>query len=482
MSFSFRFPIVNLRGRILLAMLTLVLIGFGASMKVLEVYFKEEKSKYRRERLERKERAIAAHLSRELERNIDDLNEGKDALSVFGSELSVIADIHNMDVGLYSMAGDLLLSSNSEINEQVAFPSRLPEGLRYNRNQAIVLSLEGDDREVLMYAEEIKGSNEIPLAIMVVPYKDGLIQPLEDLKFYRSLALLNSLLFLAAVLFAYLLSKSITRGLEAVSDAMRRSAKGGDAKVKWGSKDEIGALVGEYNRMIDVIEKNAKALAQAEKESAWKEMAQQVAHEIKNPLTPMRLMTQIHAVNADKQTNESIKEFSEGMLAQIDAMSQVAGAFSQLTNISSEHKSKVNLRELLRECSAAYPNATLLVPNSGEFIVLANSKQLLRVLNNLLNNAFESVPRRRDPLVAFGMREEEGRVQLFVRDNGIGIDQDLLGQVFVPQFTTKSKGTGLGLAIVKTIIESFQGRIWVDSTNEEGTEFIFSLPIASDYS
>ena len=234
--------------------------------------------------------------------------------------------------------------------------------------------------------------------------------------------------------------------------------------------------------MIDVIEKNAKALAQAEKESAWKEMAQQVAHEIKNPLTPMRLMTQIHAVNADKQTNESIKEFSEGMLAQIDAMSQVAGAFSQLTNISSEHKSKVNLRELLRECSAAYPNATLLVPNSGEFIVLANSKQLLRVLNNLLNNAFESVPRRRDPLVAFGMREEEGRVQLFVRDNGIGIDQDLLGQVFVPQFTTKSKGTGLGLAIVKTIIESFQGRIWVDSTSEEGTEFIFSLPIASEYS
>jgi signal transduction histidine kinase len=80
------------------------------------------------------------------------------------------------------------------------------------------------------------------------------------------------------------------------------------------------------------------------------------------------------------------------------------------------------------------------------------------------------------------MREEEGGVQLFVRDNGIGIDQDLLGQVFVPQFTTKSKGTGLGLAIVKTIIESFQGRIWVDSTSEEGTEFIFSLPIASDYS
>ena len=113
----FRFPIVNLRGRILLAMLTLVLIGFGSSMKILEVYFNEEKTKYRRGRLERKERAIAAHLSRELERNIDDLDSGKDALSVFGSELSAIADIHKMDVGLYSMAGDLLLSSSADLEQ-----------------------------------------------------------------------------------------------------------------------------------------------------------------------------------------------------------------------------------------------------------------------------------------------------------------------------------------------------------------------------
>jgi nitrogen fixation/metabolism regulation signal transduction histidine kinase len=301
--------------------------------------------------------------------------------------------------------------------------------------------------------------------------------PLKDQKFYRSLALLNGLLFLSATLFAYLLSKSITKGLEAVSDAMRSSAKGGDPKVKWSSKDEIGKLVSEYNRMIDVVEKNAKALAQAEKESAWKEIAQQVAHEIKNPLTPMRLMTQMHALKAEDQTKESIKEFSEGMLAQIDAMAQVAGDFSQLTNISSENRKNIDLRELLRECAAAYPNATLLVPESGQYLVLANQNQLLRVLNNLLNNAFEAVPRRRKPLVSFGIHEDDENAILFVRDNGIGIDPDLRSQVFVPQFTTKSRGTGLGLAIVKTIIESFQGRIWVDSTGGDGTEFVFSIPL-----
>jgi signal transduction histidine kinase len=99
------------------------------------------------------------------------------------------------------------------------------------------------------------------------------------------------------------------------------------------------------------------------------------------------------------------------------------------------------------------------------------------VLNNLLNNAFEAVPRRRKPLVSFGIHEDDENAILFVRDNGIGIDPDLRSQVFVPQFTTKSRGTGLGLAIVKTIIESFQGRIWVDSTGGDGTEFVFSIPL-----
>ena len=305
MTFSFRLPIINLPARILLAMLTLVLIGFGSSMKILELYFKEEKTEYRRERLARKEKAIAAHLSRELERNIDDLKSREDALNVFDSELSAIADIHNMDVALYSMSGDLLISSSSELDEVVTFPPQIPEDLNYQRDEAVLLKSD-DAREVLMYASEIKGSNEIPLAVMVVPYSDGVNLPLKDQKFYRSLALLNGLLFLSATLFAYLLSKSITKGLEAVSDAMRSSAKGGDPKVKWSSKDEIGKLVSEYNRMIDVVEKNAKALAQAEKESAWKEIAQQVAHEIKNPLTPMRLMTQMHALKAEDQTKESI--------------------------------------------------------------------------------------------------------------------------------------------------------------------------------
>ena len=122
----------------------------------------------------------------------------------------------------------------------------------------------------------------------------------------------------------------------------------------------------------------------------------------------MRLMTQLHAMNADEHTPESIKVFAEGMLAQIDAITQIAGDFSQFTRLPAHDRKAVSLRNLLKECHVAYPNASLLISRDGDWTVLANEEQLLRVLNNLLNNAFESVPDGRKPLVSFGLRVEEG--------------------------------------------------------------------------
>ena len=472
-------PTITLRMRVFLSMLLLVLIGFGATGIVSGLHFKAEEVEYHKDRLQRKEQAIEAHLTHELNRQSDGPLRAAELPELLSSELCAIADIHNMDVALYSMDGALLLSSNPVLNEDGTFPMQLPEGIRDHRNQVLTIHPVNDTlREVMIYSTEISNASGLPMAIMVVPYTDGRVMPVEDEAFFRALAYLNLALFLAAAYFAYLLSRSITRGLDAVSDAMRQTRSASDKKhVKWKSSDEIGILIAEYNRMVDMTEEHAKAIAHAEKESAWKEMAQQVAHEIKNPLTPMRLMTQLHAMNAEKQTPESIKEFTEGMLAQIDAMAQIAGDFSQFTRLPAHERQEVSLRNLLRECHAAYPEASMLVPKEGEWTVLVNEEQLLRVLNNLLNNAFESIPEGRKALVSFGIRKEENRVLVFVRDNGSGIPEDRKQQIFEPKFTTKSRGTGLGLAIVKTIIESFQGRIWVEDSSEAGTEFVFSLPL-----
>jgi two-component sensor histidine kinase len=179
--------------------------------------------------------------------------------------------------------------------------------------------------------------------------------------------------------------------------------------------------VDSYNRMVHETHENAKALALAEKENAWREMAQQVAHEIKNPLTPMRLMTQLHASKAKSLTPEEVKEYAEAMLAQIDAMSAVAGDFSELAKITTGVLRPVDLTVVLRRVQLAYPGLELAVPH-GDWVVRGTEDSLLRVFNNLLNNALDAVPDGRTPSLALTVRDDEGAVLISVRDNGGGID------------------------------------------------------------
>jgi signal transduction histidine kinase len=218
-------------------------------------------------------------------------------------------------------------------------------------------------------------------------------------------------------------------------------------------------------------------LANAEKERAWREMAQQVAHEIKNPLTPMRLMTQLHASRAAQLTADEVRNFSESMLAQIDAMSAVAGDFSELAKISNGPLRPVDLATVLRRIQLAYPGIDLALP-AGPWMVLGTEDSLLRVFNNLLNNALDAIPQGKQPNVSVTVREDEGHILVSVRDNGSGIAPERWEAIFAPHFTTKSTGTGLGLALVKSIIAGMGGRIWIESSSPEGSVFMLRLPRA----
>jgi signal transduction histidine kinase len=296
--------------------------------------------------------------------------------------------------------------------------------------------------------------------------------------FFRALAWLHLVLFVAATYFAYLLSRSITQGLDAVGSAMKGNPEDGSSNprpVAWKSKDEIGQLVDSYNRMVHETQENAKALALAEKENAWREMAQQVAHEIKNPLTPMRLMTQLHASKATNLTPKEVKDFSEAMLAQIDAMSAVAGDFSELAKITSGVLRPVDLNSVLRRIQLAYPGLELAMPH-GDWVVRGTEDSLLRVFNNLLNNALDAVPDGRTPSMALTVRDDEGAVLISVRDNGSGIDSARWEAIFEPHFTTKSTGSGLGLAMVKSIVTGMGGRVWIESSDAHGTEVMLRIP------
>jgi len=472
---------LTLRARIFIAMFMLVVLGFGATGVVSLLHFKAEEVEYRRERLKRKEQSIEAHVAHELQRALgSDISEA-DLLAVLHEELCSISSIHQMDVALYTMGGERLLSSNMTLVDEGVLPPRLPELVHSRRNQ--ILSLADPSRpgeDMMLYTAELEDAMGLPVALMVVPYDPNVSRPIEDMAFFRALAWLHLVLFVAATYFAYLLSRSITQGLEVVGNAMKGNPEDGSSNprpVAWKSKDEIGQLVDSYNRMVHETQENAKALAVAEKENAWREMAQQVAHEIKNPLTPMRLMTQLHASRAAQLTAADVKEYAEAMLAQIDAMSAVAGDFSELAKITTGVLRPVDLAVVLRRIQLAYPGLELAVPH-GNWVVRGTEDSLLRVFNNLLNNALDAVPSGRTPALALSVRDDEGAVLVSVRDNGSGIDPERWEAIFTPHFTTKSTGSGLGLAMVKSIVEGMGGRVWVDASSSEGTEIMLRVPRA----
>ncbi|MFZ9776727.1 MAG: sensor histidine kinase [Schleiferiaceae bacterium] len=473
---------LTLRARIFIAMFMLVVLGFGATGVVSLLHFKAEEVEYRRERLKRKEQAIEAHVAHELQRALGaDISEA-DLLNVLHEELCSISSIHQMDVALYTMGGELLLSSNMALVDEGVLPPRLPELVHSRRNQVLSISSPDEDpaEEMLLYTAELTDAMGLPVGLMVVPYNSKLDIPLEDMAFFRALAWLHLVLFVAATYFAYLLSRSITQGLEVVGNAMMGNPEDGSSNprpVAWKSKDEIGRLVDAYNRMVHETQENAKSLALAEKENAWREMAQQVAHEIKNPLTPMRLMTQLHASRAGQLGAGEVKEYAEAMLAQIDAMAAVAGDFSELARITTGQLRPVDLNAVLRRVQLAYPGLELAIPQ-GDWVVRGTEDSLLRVFNNLLNNALDAVPQGRNAALSLAVRDDEGQVLVSVRDNGSGISADRWEAVFAPHFTTKSTGSGLGLAMVKSIVEGMGGRIWIEASSSEGTEINLRIPRA----
>ena len=275
---------ITLRARIFIAMFMVVVLGFGATGVISLLHFKAEESEYRRDRLKRKEEAVEAHLAHELKK-AKGANIGQgDLLRLFHEELCAISRIHRIDVALYSMTGGLQVSSSMDLVDKGILPPQLPDGILSRREQILIIpDSTKPDGELLLYTAELNDETGVPVAIMVVPYGEGLERPLEDMDFFKALAWLHLVLFFAATYFAFMLSRSITRGLEVVSNAMKGNFEDGSRSprpVEWRSKDEIGQLVDSYNRMVHQNEENAIALAHAEKENAWREMAQQVAHEI----------------------------------------------------------------------------------------------------------------------------------------------------------------------------------------------------------
>ena len=256
-------------------------------------------------------------------------------------------------------------------------------------------------------------------------------------------------------------------------------------EIVWNRKDEIGDLVKEYNKMVAKLEESAEALAKTEREGAWREMARQVAHEIKNPLTPMKLSIQYLQKSIDSN-HPNVKELSSNvantLVEQIDHLSKIAADFSQFANISNTNMEEFDLHDVLRSLHELYRSDENIEfiwrPLPEKIIVNADKTQMNRLFTNLFANAVEA-SEEGDCKIEVTEERYDGVVKINIKDHGEGIPQEMQSRIFIPNFTTKSSGTGLGLAMCKGIVEQVKGKIWFDTEKGNGTTFHVEVPLTN---
>lgn len=291
-------------------------------------------------------------------------------------------------------------------------------------------------------------------------------------------------IFFITILLTLYFSRRLTNPLQLIQTSLSKvRLDKSNPLIEWSKNDEIGALVREYNRMVIELQSSAENLAQSERETAWREMARQVAHEIKNPLTPMKLSVQLlqRAMQDGRpDLDKMVKRFSENLVEQIDTLSNIATEFSNFAKMPNANNAVIDLRAIIKSSTDLYDieDETKIIFNESNKMmwVYADKDQLLRVFSNLLKNAIQSIPNPVQGLVTVTVNDDDDTYTVAVSDNGTGIADDKRDRIFTPNFTTKTTGTGLGLAMAKQIVEHANGKLWFESKLNMGSTFYVSLP------
>jgi len=477
----------SLRTKIYLAMLAMILVSFAVTFTLTIFDHYEHNDEDNDRRFIDKEESIRASMEYFLNQQGGYISPDS-VVSVFSDKVCELSDVHDVFIALFDLKGRYLISSNFVEMDTLHVPETVNysilKQLSTGNERAYIDQNFGKGQYALAYwyFYDSKGK---PMLIANVVYEKS-YDRISELKItLKEISTGYILLFLVAAAMAFLLSRNITRSLDIITKRIRKTKLGQyNEPIEWQNSDEIGELVSEYNRMLKQLEISALKLAQSERESAWREMAQQVAHEIKNPLTPMKLrVQQLERTWKEKpeEFNGRLHAFSESMIEQIDALARIANEFSHFAKMPKPNLALENLDTTLHSVIELFDNvqqvkityrAQLLHPA----LVLVDKDQLIRVLNNLLNNAIQAIPTGRNGEIDVCLRVSEHHVIVRIQDNGVGITQENKQRIFVPNFTTKSNGTGLGLAMVKTIVEQNQGSVFFRSKEEKGASFFISLP------
>ena len=414
------------------------------------------------------------------------ITQDKDLVNILQNEIYEISDINKHDVILYDLQGNYLVS-NKELN--LVAQKKIP-------HETLMNVLESDKRVDVQEYDQKVGSNVTssymilrnnmlePIAIVYFPfYHNDNIYAGAFNKYVQYIILVNLFLILLSIWLSWVISKNLTKTITRISELITRTTLfGREMKpIKYFQNDELSGLVKSYNKMIYQIEDQKMLLANKEREEAWREMAKQVAHEVKNPLTPMKLLIQNFERKFDKndpEIDQKVRNLSRSLVDQIDLVATVASAFSEFAKLPPKNDEFFNLKEELENLVRVFNDDGNIYfhANKDMMPVRMDRIYLSRIFTNLITNAKQAVSEQRKSIINIDAELFNKKIIIVIEDNGIGIPKDKLEQIFEPNFTTKNSGMGLGLTMVKKMIEEYKGEISVKSEEGKGTKFTIILP------
>ncbi len=465
--------------------LTLIASILIATVSIYQ--FRKEAREYHQDRLERKETAITEHINYVLQTTTYPLNTQNIPL-IFKEKIFELADIHSMEINFFDLKGNLLISSKAIFKLDKDKPKINPSTLKIIQSSLDKRYIEFskvEDQSFRSSYSYLKDTKFKPMGILNLPYEENTeFYDNEVQNFLIRFGQVYVFMFFISIVLSYFLSSYITKSLKIISDKIQQTQldqRNEKIVIEDGSK-EINLLVRSYNNMVDKLEESAVVLAQSEREQAWREMAKQVAHEIKNPLTPMRLTVQSFQRKfdvADPNMSKKLDDYTKTILQQIDTMSAVANAFSNFATMPAQQNETLNVVYIVKMALEIFnENYIQFSALEEEIIAKLDRTQLIRVITNLVKNAIQAIPEEQENKMVFvTVFRQDNEVKIAVKDNGKGISEENQDRVFEPKFTTKSSGMGLGLAIIKNIIENYHGRITFETEPNVGTEFLVSFPI-----
>jgi two-component system, NtrC family, nitrogen regulation sensor histidine kinase NtrY len=434
----------------------------------------------------------------EIEKQVKNHNMFDDVVKIYDlganteleRSINEISTIHNVDVNFYDLNGNLKVSTQPYIYKKNILSSLMEPTayyqLHYNKSIQYIQHEKVGRFSYLSVYIPIRDEEGQPYAYINIPYLNSQKELNQEISnFLVTLINLNAFIFVVAGAIALMLTNRIANSFTLIGSKMKDiNLRKVNEEIVWHSNDEIGTLVNEYNKMVKKLEESAQALAKSEREGAWREMARQVAHEIKNPLTPMKLSIQylqraIEEKNGDMQALS--QKVASTLVEQIDQLAKIASDFSQFANIGNVKSEVFDVSGVVGSLINLYNtneklNITWNKPDK-EILIEADRSQINRLFTNLFQNAIEASNGKEHVSIIITEQVNANKLLVSIKDEGVGIPLEEQDKIFTPNFTTKSSGTGLGLAMCKGIVEKANGRIWFDTREGVGTTFYVLLPV-----